>query len=123
MDATPKIFQRSGTKVWDFIFGCLLIGAAPLATYSLLATLSDWPCDFVFKHYGNQPAFILQVIALTIATLATVPACVFATFWRKRHRLLPTRLLAFEVIIGLVWAFCFFAFIALCYGPNDAWNQ
>jgi hypothetical protein len=123
MDAPPITRGKLGTKVWEFVFGSLLIGGAPLVTYWLLAMLSDWHCDLVFKHYGNRPAFILQMIALGIATLAAMAAFGLAIFWRTRHRVLPVSLLAFEIVVAIVWAFCLMFFIALLIGPNDAWNQ
>jgi hypothetical protein len=112
--------EKLGTKVCDFVYGSLLVGGVPLATYWLLAFLSHWPCDLVFQHYGERPAFRLQMVLLTIAFFAAFPAFVFAVLWRKRHRLLPTWLLAFEIVVGIVWAFFFFAYIALLYGPTDA---
>ena len=63
------------------------------------------------------------MILLTVAFLAAFPAFIFAILWRTRHRLLPKWLLAFEVVVAIAWAFFLFAFIALLYGPNDAWNQ
>ena len=123
MDAPPKMRGNIGTKIWDFVFGSLLVGGAPLGTYWLLALLLDWPCKLVFRHYGDRPAFILQMITLGIATLAAIVAFGFAIFWRTRHRLLPTWLLGFEVVIAIVWAFCLMFFIALLIGPNDDWNH
>ncbi len=123
MDAAPITHSRLSTKIWDFVFGSLLVGGAPLGTYWLLALLLDWPCNLMFRHYGERPAFILQMITLGIATLAAMAAFGFAIFWRTRHRLIPTWLLVFEVVVGIVGAFFFFGFIALCYGPNDDWNR
>jgi hypothetical protein len=123
MDAPPIIRHKLGAKVWDFIFGSLLVGGLSLATYWLLALLSDLPCNFVFYHYGERAAFRLQMVLLAIAFLAALPAFIFAVFWRTRHRLLPTWLLAFELIVAIGWAFFFFLFIALLYGPNDDWNH
>src|ERR1039457_6758809 len=65
MDTPPITQSKIGTKVWDFVFGIFLVGGAPLATYWLLATLTDWPCSLVYRHYGDRPAFILQMVTLT----------------------------------------------------------
>ena len=105
MDTPPITQSKIGTKVWDFVFGILLVGGAPLATYWLLATVTDWPCSLVYRHYGDRPAFI------------------FAILWRTRHRKLPAWLLGLEVVFAIVLGFLFFGFIALCYGPNDDWNH
>src|SRR5271167_4740732 len=99
MDAASIMRGGLGTKIWDFVFGSLLVGAAPLTTYSLLAMLMDWPCNLMFRHYGDRPALILQMITLGIATLAAGAAFGFAIFWRTRHRLLPQWLLAFEIVV------------------------
>jgi len=123
MDTLPTKHGKFGAKVWDFAFGVLLVGGAPLATYWLLALLSDLPCSLVFQHYGERAAFRLQMILLTIAFFAAFPTFLFAVLWRTRHRLLPTWTVALEVIAAIVLAFFFFASIALLYGPNDAWNQ
>lgn len=122
MDAAPMTRSGLRTKFLDFVFGSLLVGGAPLGTYWLLVLLLGWPCTVVFRHYGDRPAFILQMIAAAIAALAAMAALGFAVFWRIRHRLLPTWLVVFEIIVGLVAAFFFFGFLALCYGPNDDWN-
>ena len=123
MDTPPITQSKIGTKVWDFVFGIFLVGGAPLATYWLLATLTDWPCSLVYRHYGDRPAFILQMVTLTVAMLAAIPAFIFAILWRTRHRTLPAWAVGFVVVIAIILAFFFFGFIALCYGPNDDWNH
>jgi hypothetical protein len=123
MDAPPIIRHRLIAKVWDFVFGSILVGGAPLATYWLLALLSDLPCNFVFYHYGERAAFRLQMVLLTIAFFAAFPAFIFAIVWRTRHRVIPRSLLAFEVFVAIVWAFFFFACLGVIIGPNDDWNQ
>ena len=123
MDAASIPRIRLHTKVWDFIFGSFLVGGAPVGTYWLLAMVLDWPCRLVFRHYGDHPAFILQMITPGIATVAAAAMFGWAIFWRTRHRLLPSWLLGVEVIVGIIGAVFFFLFIGLCYGPNDDWNR
>jgi hypothetical protein len=120
MDAPPIIRHTFVSKVWDFVFGCFLIGGVPLGTYWLLGWLSHFPCDYLFYHYGERAAFRLQMVLLAIAFLAAIPAFIFAIVWRTRHRLLPTWTIGLEVVVAIGLAFFFFAFIALCYGPTDA---
>ena len=119
MDAPPIIRYTFVSKIWDFVFGCLLIGGVPLSTYWLLVLLSDLPCNFVFHHYGERAAFRLQMVLLAIAFFAGFPAFIFAIFWRTRHRVLPKSLLVLEIVVAIVWAFFFFACLGVIIGPND----
>ena len=123
MDAPPTIQAALGPKLWDFAFGCLLIGASPLATAFGLAYLLDLPCGLIFRHYGERTAFSYQMITGLIAFLLAFPAFGCSIWWRVRHRVLSLRMLALEILVAVVWAFFFFAFIGVLIGPNDDWNR
>ena len=115
--------SKIGAKAWDFIFGSFSIAGAPLATYWLLAELSAWPCNLVYRHYGDRPASQLQILIVTFAMVAASAAFIGATFGRSRQRLLPAWVIVFEIFLAMVLAFFVFVFIGLCYGPNDDWNH
>ncbi|MCX6921692.1 MAG: hypothetical protein NT154_00505 [Verrucomicrobia bacterium] len=123
MDAPPAIRPSLGSKVWDFALGCLLIGASPLATAFGLAYLLNLASGLIFRHFGERTAFSYQMISGLIAFLLAFPAFGCAIWWRTRHRLLPGWAVVAEVLVAVVWAFFFFAFIGVLIGPNDDWNQ
>jgi hypothetical protein len=109
--------------VWDFAFGCLLIGASPLATAFGLAYLLNLPSGLLFRLFGEQTAFSYQIGIGLITTLLALPAFGCAIWWRARHRLLPAWAVGAEVLVAIVWAFFFIGFTAMLIGPNDDWNQ
>jgi hypothetical protein len=123
MDAPPVIRPSLGSKVWDFAFGCLLIGASPLATAFGLAYLLNLTSGLVFRHFGERTAFSYQMITALIAFLLAFPAFGYAIWWRTRHRLLPGWAVVVEVLVAVVWAFFFCALVGVLIGPNDDWNQ
>ena len=123
MAAPPIIRSQFGAKAWDFIFGIFSISGAPLITYWLISEFSAWPCNLIYRHYGDRPASQLQILIVTLAMVAAIAAFIVVTFWRSRHRLLPAWVIVFEIFLAMVLGFFFFAFIGLCYGPNDDWNH
>jgi hypothetical protein len=94
-------------KIWDFLFGVALIGAAPIVMFMAAA----FALRFVAGSRFAGP------LVLTSATAAFAGACI----WRKKHRVLPSSLFVAEVAVAIFASVLFMlVFVAAGYAAYRA---
>ena len=88
-------------KVWDFIWGTLLVGMVPMLSFDLILRLGllvesetdgSWVRMLLFWFW------FVSTFAIPFFTLY------FIGNWRQKHRLLPSSLFALEMTLGLLLA-------------------
>jgi hypothetical protein len=90
-------------KTWDFIYGMILIGGAPLAAIFLLSyALSPMASALEQNMLGWYCARAI-LIGVLFGTWFLV------VLHRFRHRLLPSWILVLEVVVGFVGAMAYIA--------------
>jgi hypothetical protein len=103
-----KLIQQS----WDFLFGALLIGGAPLSVIALTVVSGDF-AQRLLKAKTPEPVVTTIVLLSWIVALV---AFVAAIRTRMRRRILPGWLVFAEAILGVAWAsFVFALFGVLTY--------
>jgi hypothetical protein len=100
--------MKSLRLFWDFLFGVLLIGGAPISVLALTVVLADLYQATFHMVIPRGTSLILVVLSFVIAALAFA----YAIRFRLRRRLLPKRALLGEVLLGLIGSF----FVYLFYG-------
>jgi hypothetical protein len=95
---------------WDFIWGVLLIGFAPLAVYFILCFFAKWVLPLKEKETIPSNAVILFGLIAFAATLLTF---VMSIRLRLHHRMLPKPIIVFEIILGVFGAFLYFMFFGV----------
>jgi len=86
---------------WDFLFGVLLIGGAPLCAMALTMIL-------LFLNESRFPVIISEGIGfviLGVMFITAVAAFAYAIRFRLRRRLLPKGVVVLEVLLGIIGAF------------------
>ena len=86
--------------IWDFLFGTLCIGAAPIITLVALA----YPAMLAISNFGSQGgaiAVMVDLIAFPVMCCGPVAAIWIVTRWHARHTQMPVWLLTIKVVLGL----------------------
>jgi drug/metabolite transporter (DMT)-like permease len=91
---------------WDFVFGVLLIGGAPMSIFALMVVLGDSFQKLSHIRIPNTVGFVMFAIMFISALLAFI----FALRFRLRKRLLPRVFIVVEALLGIVGALFLFAF-------------
>ncbi|KAB2669642.1 MAG: hypothetical protein DVB31_06075 [Verrucomicrobia bacterium] len=100
-------------KVWDFIWGTLLVGMLPMFAFCLILQLGvlvksetdgGWVRKFIFSFW------LVSTFALSFFTLYYVGN------WRQKHRMLPPSLFALEMVLGLFLAGAAFILMVVFWG-------
>jgi hypothetical protein len=91
---------------WDFFFGALLIGGAPVSVIALTVVLGDL-YQSVFHVIIPEGASLVVFCAMSLAAVAAF-AC--AVRYRLRRRLLPKGVVVLEVLVGVIGAVVLYAF-------------
>ena len=97
-----KLLRQS----WDFLFGAILIGGAPLSVIGLFVTVGD-SLQWLLKFTISIPVgFIFGFAVIAVA----IGAFVVAIRFRIRRRIVPSLLVVLEIILGVAWAGFVYAF-------------
>ena len=104
--------MRPLVSIWDFFFGTLCIGAAPIITLVALA----YPSTLAISNLGSQGgaiAVIVNLIAFPLVFCGPVASIWFVTRWRARRTLLPMWVITVEVLLGLTAGalFCLYTLV------------
>jgi|ERR1700722_10145074 len=100
-------------KIWDFVWGTLLVGMLPMFAFVLGMMFigvvrPEFDGSLIHKFFLSF-AFVTSFVA-PFATLY------FVCRWRQKHRLLPASLLILEVLLGLLLAGVAFFFTVAFWG-------
>ena len=100
-------------KIWDFVWGTLLVGMLPMFAFCLVGFLAS-----LFRTDESGWIHSKYLACLFWAAAYVVP---FATFYfiargRQKHRLLPASLLVVEILLGLLLAGAAFFFTVAFWG-------
>ena len=98
-------------KVWDFLFGVLLVGAAPVL--ALVAGVKLYVAIGLSLDLGP-----LSMAAVRLAILLVAPSTALFLMgsWRRRHRRLPVSLFGIEVLLGLFSGAAYFVYLVMMIG-------
>jgi hypothetical protein len=100
-----KIFA----KFFDFVYGVVLIGGAPLSVFFLPALIVEIFSPFFHFRIPD----IVGMIIVGFFMLAAFAALVVAATHRAHHRLAPRSLKVVEIIFGILLALWFFGYYAI----------
>jgi len=100
-------------KIWDFIWGMLLVGMLPMFVFCLAIVFlgvvgPDLEGGWLHKFFVS-----FAFVACLAAPLATL---YFICRWRMSHRLLPVSVMAVEIVLGLIVSAAFFVFVTAIWG-------
>jgi hypothetical protein len=98
--------MKSLRLFWDFLFGVLLIGGAPMSVLALTVVLADSYRAVFHIVIPQGTSLILVVLSFVMAVVAF--AC--AIRFRLRRRLLPKGAIVGEAVLGLIGAFFVYSF-------------
>ena len=93
-------------KLWDFIFGVLLIGGAPWSVIGLATVVGDFLQNHIHVVTSDAVDYVVIGIIMVLAFLAFCGAVAY----RLRKRLIPRGFIVAEGILGILGAFCVFVF-------------
>lgn len=103
--------MKRAQKIWDFLFGVMLIGGAPIVAYCFAAFI----LSFTFR------SAIGLALASQVILACSVGAFLAACFWRMKHRNLPKSLFVAELLTAIfAGALFMLAFIAAGYAAYRA---
>jgi hypothetical protein len=95
---------------WDFIFGVLIIGTAPLVAFLLVSFASSRAVG-----YPARLNTVVQKIVFAVSIATSIAAPLVALWlvirWRKRHRVLPASMIRAEVLLGLLAGGAYFIYM------------
>lgn len=123
MDKQPPTPPTTFQKLADFLFGCLLVGGAPVAVSWLLMLIASLAFDYAHKHHGESAVRELQTIVFPFIPVSALTSFIFAILWRIIHRRTPRTLVALEVVLAMFGAVLFLGYWGILIGPNDSWND
>jgi hypothetical protein len=109
-----KVFE----KTWDFIYGVLLIGGAPLCTLCGLGWLSVVASNRIARGSSRSSGDAWATTFIAFSMCAAVVAFGMAVWWRVRRRILPVWVVVVEVLLGVVAAVFVWALAALLSYPG-----
>jgi hypothetical protein len=92
-------------KIWDFLFGILLIGGIPWITVVAIGLL----CVAMEKLFHIQDSDASARVLGLVMWIAVGISFAWAIRFRVRRRLLPVGFVALEALLGVAWALAFFA--------------
>ena len=90
---------------WDFLFGALLIGGAPLCVMTLTVILGGL-YESLFQVIISEG---ISFVVFGVMFITAVAAFAYAIRVRLRRRLLPRGILVLEVLLGTISAFFLFS--------------
>ncbi|HVU26709.1 MAG TPA: hypothetical protein VHG71_03125 [Verrucomicrobiae bacterium] len=101
-------------QLGDFLLGALLIGGAPLCFLMLSGIAYDYCYDFTHRHpnatlFGYDADLWGQAVVSWVFWGLAILVFALAIRHRKRHRILPSGALQFEVVAGIIGAVIFIA--------------
>src|SRR5215469_8286811 len=100
-------------KIWDFVWGTLLVGMLPMFAFCLVALLGSFVRPQPSAGWIQKFLESFLYAASFVVPFATL---YFVARWRQKHRLLPASLLVAEVLLGLLLAVAAFIFMIVCWG-------
>jgi hypothetical protein len=98
--------MKSLRLIWDFLFGALLIGGAPMCVMALTVVLADF-CQALLQVVIPEGVSLAIFVLMSLTSIA---AFAYAIRFRLRRRLLPKAVILAEVVLGAVGAFSLFSF-------------
>jgi hypothetical protein len=98
-------------QLWDFVFGVLLIGGAPLGVVGLVTILGDLYQRLFSVTIPDSVGMAVTGFGMLVAFAAFIAAI----WYRLRHRLIPRGFAVAEAVLGVVGAVMFMALIAMQY--------
>src|SRR4051812_8360973 len=91
---------------WDFLFGVLLIGGAPMCVIALTVILGNLYQTLFHVIIADSSDLVMGGAMFFMA----VAAFAYAIRFRLRRRLLPKSVILLEVLLGIIGAFFLYAF-------------
>lgn len=92
---------RALTAIWDFLFGALCIGAAPVIAV-MLTRLAAETAISRFGNRGNVTSLLLELFSFPAVIVAPIASVWMVIQWRSRYRRVRKRALWLEVVVGLL---------------------
>jgi hypothetical protein len=105
--------MNSFAKVWDFIWGTLLVGMLPMFAFCLAVLLGSFVRPEIEGGWIHEFLDSFSFVAGLVVPFATL---FFVARWRQKHRLLPASLLVVEISLGLLLAGVAFFFTIAFWG-------
>ena len=105
--------MNKAAKIWDFVWGTLLIGMLPMFAFCLVAILGSFVKPEIAGGWTHEFLVSFSFIASLVVPFVTL---YFVVRWRQKHRLLPASLLVVEVLLGLLLAGVAFFFTVAFWG-------
>jgi len=105
--------MNQAAKIWDFVWGTLLVGMLPMFAFCLVMVLGSFvrlEIEGGWFHKFLVSVFFAASLVVPFATLY------FVARWRQKHRLLPASLLVVEILLGLLLAGVAFFFTVAFWG-------
>ena len=96
-------------KFFDFVYGVVLIGGAPLCVLSIPVLIADVTSRFLKFTIPD----VISMILVAFLLLAAIGAFVAAVLYRAYHRNTPRLLEVAEVVLGVFCALWFFGYYAI----------
>ena len=90
--------------LWDFLFGSIVIGGAPLGCSLAIISVTSFLLDRALPH-GFSSAILdntITTVLVILALAAFVLTLITAIRFRQQRRILPAAWIAGEVVLGLV---------------------
>jgi hypothetical protein len=100
-------------KIWDLIFGVLLIGFAPLIVCFAFSFLMGIVSERLLPSKAIGDLSYISALLLLLVLLMPILTFILAIQFRLRHRLLPKPVIAIEIVLGIAMAFIFFMFFGV----------
>lgn len=100
-------------KLWDFIWGTLIVGMLPMFAFVLVMMLGGLVTSRPQVGVIQKCFAALWFAASLVVPFATL---YFVARWRQKHRLLPASLLVAEILLGLLLAGVAFVFTVFFWG-------
>ena len=105
--------MNQATKIWDFVWGTLLVGMVPMFAFCLVVIVGSFVNPRVEGGWVHNFLVSFLFVASFVVPFATL---YFAARWRQKHRLLPASWLVVEILFGLLLAGVAFIFIVAFWG-------
>jgi hypothetical protein len=105
--------MNKAAKIWDFVWGTLLVGMLPMFAFCLVAILGSFVRPEIEGGWIHKFLVSFSFVAGLVVPFATL---YFVARWRQKHRLLPASLLVVEILLGLLLAGIAFFFTVFFWG-------
>ena len=111
--------MRLLAKIWDFVFGAMVIGAAPVIAFEAVG-LGLWrAADAIFGNPGppyDRSHMALGFLSFVIDSASALTALFFACRWRMKRR--PSMFWA-EAFVGLAVCGAYFMVLSFIWAMSD----